>query len=80
MQGREGRIRALAQREDLHLERSLREYVHVFACDDGRYEVSFGAIVLGSFTTDRPELRLAKRHRVLSLQDEEWMPPATAAA
>lgn len=60
--------------------RSLREYVHVFACDDGRYEVSFGAIVLGSFTTDRPELRLAKRHRVLSLQDEEWMPPATAAA
>jgi transposase len=44
------------------------EVVHVFPCDDGSYEVSFGAIVLGSFTPDRPELRLAKRQRVLSLR------------
>lgn len=56
------------------------DYVHVFPCDDGTYEVSFGAIVLGSFTTDRPELRLAKRPRVLSLNDEEWMNPTTVAA
>lgn len=56
------------------------EYVRVFPSDDGSYEVSFGAIVFGSFTVDRPELRLAKRPRVLSLQDEEWMIPATAAA
>lgn len=56
------------------------EYVHVFPCDDGSYEVSFGAIVLGSFTLDRPELRLAKRQRVLSLQEYEVMNPVTAAA
>jgi putative transposase len=56
------------------------EYVRVFPCDDGSYEVSFGAVALGSFTADRLELRLAKRQRVLSLEDEEWMHPATAAA
>ncbi len=56
------------------------ELVHVFPCDDGTYQVSYGAIVLGSFTPDRPELMLAKRHRVLSLRDEDWTDDETVAA
>ncbi len=56
------------------------EVVHLFPCEDGSYEVSFGAILLGSFTPDRPELRLPKRHRVLSLRDEDWTNLETAAA
>ncbi len=56
------------------------EVVHVFPLDDGSYEVSFGAIVLGSFTSSRPELTLAKRHRVLSLRDEDWTDSETTAA
>lgn len=56
------------------------EYIHVFPCDDGRYDVSFGAIMLGFFTAARPELTLAKRHRVLSLEEDETTNPKTAAA
>lgn len=56
------------------------EVVHLFPCDDGSYEVSYGAIVLGSFTAERLELRPAKRQRVLSLEPEEWTNPTAAAA
>jgi putative transposase len=57
------------------------EYVRVDPAEDGgAYEVSFGAIVLGSFTAERPELRLANRRRVLSLEDEQRVNPGTAAA